>query len=128
MAIHKFARLMSQGEPIPMYGDGTSERDYTYVDDIVDGIMGALDADYDFEIFNLGNSETIKLKELIDLIGEKMDLEPDIDQQPEQPGDVPITYADISKSKEILNYDPQVTIEEGVEQFVSWFKDNENTK
>ena len=122
MAIHKFARLMDQGEPIPMYGDGTSERDYTYVDDIVDGIMAALDADYDFEIFNLGNSETIQLRDLIDLIGEKMGVRPKIDQKPEQPGDVPITYADIAKSKNMLDYQPQVSIEKGIEKFIRWFK------
>lgn len=116
---------MSQGKPIPMYGDGTSERDYTYVDDIVDGIMGALDADYDFEIFNLGNSETVQLRDLIELIGEKMGLEPEIDQQPEQPGDVPITHADIFKSKKMLDYNPQVSIEEGVKRFISWFRTNE---
>ncbi|MEF8917656.1 MAG: GDP-mannose 4,6-dehydratase [Candidatus Bipolaricaulota bacterium] len=127
MAIHKFARLMSQGKAIPMYGDGTSERDYTYVDDIVDGIVSALKADYEFEIFNLGNSETIRLKNLIDLIGEKMGIDPKIDQKPEQPGDVPITYADISKSKEKLDYDPEVSIEEGVEKFVKWFNAQENS-
>ncbi|MBS3766241.1 GDP-mannose 4,6-dehydratase [Candidatus Bipolaricaulota bacterium] len=122
MAIHKFARLMDQGEPIPMYGDGTSERDYTYVDDIVGGIVAALNADCDFEIFNLGNSETIQLRDLIELIGKQMGVKPNIDRQPEQPGDVPITYADISKSREKLGYDPEVSIEEGVEKFVEWFK------
>jgi len=126
MAIHKFARLMSQGEPIPMYGDGTSERDYTYIDDIVDGIMGGLEADYDFEIFNLGNSETIQLHDLIELIGEKMGMEPEIDQQPEQLGDVPVTYADISKPQEQLGYNPQVSIEKGIELFVDWYKDQNN--
>ncbi len=122
MAIHKFARLIDQDQPIPMYGDGTSERDYTYVDDIIDGITAALETDYDFEIFNLGNSETIQLRSLIDLIGEKLGIEPDIDQKPEQPGDVPITYADISKSKKLLGYNPEVSIEDGVEKFVKWFK------
>ena len=124
MAIHKFARLMANDEPIPMYGDGTSQRDYTYIDDIVDGIVASLQADYDFEIFNLGNSETTQLRSLIELIGEKMGIEPKIDQKPEQPGDVPITYADISKTKKMLDYDPQVSIEEGVRRFVEWFKAN----
>jgi len=126
MAIHKFASLMNQGESIPMYGDGTSERDYTYVDDIVGGIVSALEADYDFEIFNLGNSETIQLRDVIELIGEKMCLEPKIDQQPEQPGDVPITYAGVSKAKELLNYEPKVSIEEGIEKFVNWFQTNKD--
>jgi len=124
MAIHKFARLMANDEPIPMYGDGTSRRDYTYIDDIVDGIVATLNTDYDFEIFNLGNSETVKLKDLIELIGEKMGVEPEIDQKAEQPGDVPITYADITKSKKMLDYNPQVSIEEGVEKFVNWSKAN----
>ncbi|MBS3788176.1 GDP-mannose 4,6-dehydratase, partial [Candidatus Bipolaricaulota bacterium] len=122
MAIHKFARLMDKGKPIPMFGDGTSERDYTYVDDILDGIMAALEADYNFEIFNLGNSETIQLRDIIGLIGEKMGIDPKIDQKPEQPGDVPITYADVSKSKEMLDYEPKVSIEEGIEKFVKWFE------
>lgn len=122
MAIHKFTRLMSQGEQIPMYGDGTSRRDYTYIDDIVDGIVNALEADYDFEIFNLGNSEVVQLRELIKLIGNALGVEPKIDQQPEQPGDVPITYADVSKAREQLDYEPEVSIEEGIEKFVEWFR------
>ena len=123
MAIHKFTRLMASGKPIPMYGDGTSRRDYTYIDDIVDGIVASLEADYDFEIFNLGNSETVELRPLIELIGEKMGITPQIDQQPEQPGDVPITYADITKSKKMLNYEPEVPIEEGVGEFVEWYRE-----
>ncbi|MFP3953219.1 MAG: GDP-mannose 4,6-dehydratase [Candidatus Acetothermia bacterium] len=126
MAIHKFARLMDNGEKIPAYGDGTSERDYTYVDDIVDGIVASLDADYDFEVFNLGNSETIELNQLIELIGDEMGIEPEIDRQPQQPGDVPITYADISKSREMLGYSPEVLIEEGVARFVDWYKQSES--
>jgi len=122
MAIHKFARLMSQGKPIPMYGDGTSERDYTYVDDVIDGIVAAVKADYDFEIINLGNSETVKLRELIELLGQKMGIEPKIDQQPEQPGDVPITYADISQAREVLGYEPKISIGEGLQRFVNWYR------
>jgi len=122
MAIHKFTRLMSEGEPIPMYGDGTSERDYTYVEDIVEGIVGALEADYDCEIFNLGNSETVQLRRLIELIGKEMGVKPEIDRGPEQPGDVPITYADVSKARKQLGYEPQISIEEGVKRFVRWYK------
>jgi len=124
MAIHKFARLMKNGERIPMYGDGTSARDYTYVDDIVDGITAALHADYDFEIFNLGNSETIQLRDLIELIGKKMNIDLQIDKQPQQPGDVPITHADITKAENLLGYNPQISIQEGIEKFVRWFKDH----
>jgi UDP-glucuronate 4-epimerase len=125
MAIHKFTRLMKRGEPVPMYGDGTSARDYTYIDDIIDGIMAAIERPFGFEIFNLGNSETINLRDLIDLIGSKLDIRPRIDQQPEQPGDVPITYADISKASELLHYNPEVSVEEGLEKFVEWYQ---NTK
>jgi len=128
MAIHKFTRLMANEEPIPMFGDGTSERDYTYIEDIVDGVVAFLKADYDFEIFNLGDSETVQLRDLIDLIAEKMGLAPEIDQQPEQPGDVPITYADISKSKEMLGYNPQVSIEKGIGRFIKWFRVNQDTQ
>lgn len=104
-----------------MYGDGASERDYTYINDIVQGIIRALKVDYDFEFFNLGNSETVQLRELIKLIGEKMGLEPKIDEKPKQPGDVPITYANISKASNMLSYKPEISIEEGVEEFVKWF-------
>ncbi len=121
MAIRKFTELMIEGRPIPMFGDGTSERDYTYIDDCIDGIMGALKASYGFEIFNLGNSETIQLQELIELIGDKLDIDPKIDQLPEQPGDVPITCADISKAKKMLGYNPSTSIEQGIENFVKWY-------
>lgn len=122
MAIHKFTRLMKRGEPVPMYGDGTSARDYTYIDDIIDGIMAAIERPFDFEILNLGNSTTVKLKELIELIAGRLGVEPEIDHQPDQPGDVPITYADISKAKKLLGYNPKTSVEEGIEKFVKWFK------
>lgn len=124
MAIHKFTRLMTQGKPIPMYGDGNSARDYTYIDDCIDGIITAIKNPFDFEIFNLGNSETVKLKDLIDIIAEKLGANPKIEQKPNQPGDVPITYADISKAKEMLDYNPKISIEEGIEKFIQWYKEH----
>jgi UDP-glucuronate 4-epimerase len=122
LAIHKFARLIEAGEPIPMYGDGTSRRDYTYVSDIVDGVLAALDRPLEFEIINLGNSDPIELGELIRIIEEAMGKEARIEQLPEQPGDVPVTYADVSKARRLLGYDPQFPIRQGIERFVQWFR------
>jgi len=124
MAIHKFVRLMEQGKQIPMFGDGASARDYTYIDDIVDGIMGAVKHPFGFEIFNLGNSITIKLKDLIELIAQKLGVHPGMEQQLDQPGDVPITYADISKARSLLGYNPKVPLEEGIKRFIRWFKES----
>lgn len=121
MAIHKFVRLICQGKPISMFGDGKSERDYTYVDDIADGIFKALQKTYKFEIFNLGNSTTIKLRDLINCIEDKLKIRAKIEQLPKQPGDVPITCADISKAKRMLGYNPSTSIEEGIENFVRWY-------
>jgi len=122
MAIHKFVRLMEPSKPIPMYGDGASARDYTYIDDCINGVMAAIERPFDFEMFNLGNSITIKLKDVIQLIADKLGVKPKIDQQPDQPGDVPITYADISKARSLLGYNPKVSLEEGIERFVEWFE------
>jgi len=121
MAIHKFTRLMSQGKSIFMFGDGKSERDYTYIDDIVDGILKAIQKTYKFEIFNLGNSKTIKLKDLINCIEDKIKIRVKIEQLPKQPGDVPITCADISRAKRMLGYNPSTSTEEGIENFVKWY-------
>lgn len=121
MAIRKFTELMSEGKPIPMFGDGTSERDYTYIDDCIDGIMAAIERPFDFEVFNLGSSTTVKLKDLIGLIAEKLGVNPKIEQLPEQAGDVPITYADISKAGSLLGYNPKVSLEDGIERSVKWY-------
>lgn len=123
MAIHKFTRLISQGKTIEMYGDGTSKRDYTYIDDIINGIISALNKKFDFEIINLGNSETVELRYLISLIEKNLGKKAKIKQLSEQLGDVPITYADIKKAKKLLNYRPKVKIEEGIRRFVEWYKD-----
>lgn len=123
MAIHKFTKLIKNGEPITIYGDGTSERDYTFITDIVDGIMLALEKDVRFEIINLGNSDTVELKYLIELIEKAVGKEANKIYKPEHPRDVKITYADISKARELLGYSPKVKIEEGVKKFVSWYNE-----
>ena len=124
MAIHKFTRLIDQGKPVPMFGDGSSRRDYTYVDDIADGVLKAIDYNAEFEIFNIGESRTTELRKLIELIEESLGKKANIEQFPDQPGDVQITYADITKSKKILGYDPRTQVEEGVQKFVEWYTRN----
>jgi UDP-glucuronate 4-epimerase len=123
MAIHKFARLIDAGERIPLYGDGTSRRDYTYIDDIIQGIMGAIKNLKGYDIFNLGESQTTPLHELISLIEQALGKKAAVEEQPDQPGDVPITYADITKARHLLRYAPHVGITEGIGRFVQWFRD-----
>jgi UDP-glucuronate 4-epimerase len=122
MAIHKFTRLVDQGERIPMYGDGSSRRDYTYIDDLIDGILGVLHHHKGFEVYNLGESRTTSLKELIQLIEEALGKKAKIDMLESQPGDVSITYADISKAEKRLGYQPKVSMKEGIRRFVEWYK------
>jgi UDP-glucuronate 4-epimerase len=125
LAIHKFARLISEGKPIPVFGDGTTRRDYTYIDDIVDGIVAAMNYDQsDYEVINLGESRTVELRELIALLEKELDAHAVIDRQPPQPGDVPQTFADITKARKLLGYNPQTQIEDGVRRFVDWFRGN----
>lgn len=123
LAIHKFTRLIAAGEPVPMYGDGTSRRDYTYFSDIVDGVMGALESDFGYEIINLGCGDPIELRELIRLIEEALGREADINRLPEQPGDVPVTYADISRARRLLGYRPEFPVRQGIVQFVEWYRE-----
>jgi len=122
LAIHKFARLMTADEPIPVFGDGTTARDYTYVEDTVDGVIAATQREFGYEIINLGESQTIELGRLIELLENALDTKAQIDRQPPQPGDVPITYANIDKARRLLEYDPQVKIEDGIPRFVGWFR------
>ncbi len=121
LAIHKFARLIHGGKPIPVFGDGSAARDYTYVDDTVSGVLACTQKEFGYEVFNLGESETVQLSSLIELLESALGTKAVIDRQPMQPGDVPITYADISKAREMLGYNPQVKIEEGIPRFVEWF-------
>jgi UDP-glucuronate 4-epimerase len=127
LAIHKFARLMLQGGEIPLFGDGSTERDYTYVADAVDGIIRALDwsneaAAGSFEIINIGESRTTSLAGLVELIARELDVTPKVNQLPAQPGDVQRTYADITRARETLGYDPQTTMEEGIHRFAVWLR------
>jgi UDP-glucuronate 4-epimerase len=121
MAIHKFATMMMRGDAIPVFGDGSSARDYTYVDDIVQGTVAALDHCKGYEIYNLGESRTTRLDELVHKLARALGVEARVRWEPLQPGDVPITYADISKARENLGYDPHTLIDEGLERFAAWF-------
>ncbi len=122
MAIHAFTAAVSQGREIPMFGDGTTERDYTYVSDIVQGVVAAIDHDEPYAVYNLGESRTIPLRRLIDLIGELVGKTPKIKELPEQPGDVKRTCAAIELARQRLGYDPKVPIETGLREFVTWYK------
>ena len=130
LAINKFTRLMLEGKEIPMFGDGTTSRDYTYIDDIVDGIIKSCNYCMNnqdvYEILNIGNSSPTTLKEMIDTIGQALGIEPKIKQLPMQPGDVDRTYADVSKAKTLIGYEPKTTFKEGIENFVKWYKENKN--
>jgi UDP-glucuronate 4-epimerase len=127
LAIHKFARLLAAGEEIPMFGDGSTQRDYTYIDDILQGMEGALafarKEKARFEIFNLGESRTIALTEMIRVLGAEMGVEPRIRRLPMQPGDVLRTYADVSRARELLGYAPSVEFREGIRTFVEWLEE-----
>ena len=121
LAIHKFAKLISANHPVPVFGDGTTRRDYTYIDDIIAGVRAAIDYDATmFEAINLGESRTVELRELITLLEQALGRKAIIDRQPMQPGDVPQTFADIAKARRLLSYDPQTPIEVGIERFVAW--------
>ena len=125
LAIHKFARLISEGKPIPVFGDGTTRRDYTFIDDIIAGVRAAIDYNQsDYAVINLGESRTVELRELISLIEKELGATAKIDRQPLQPGDVPQTFADIAKARRLLGYNPQTQIEDGIKKFVEWFKRN----
>lgn len=126
LAISKFTKLISAGKPIPVFGDGTSKRDYTYIDDIVDGIIKACQwvgaTESRFSVFNLGESTTVSLKEMIETLENALEKKAYQDRHPNMPGDVNITYADISHAKKVLGYDPKTTFNEGITQFLNWFK------
>jgi UDP-glucuronate 4-epimerase len=122
LAIHKFARLITVGQPIPVYGDGRSARDYTYVTDTVDGVIAATQQEFGYEIFNLGESQTVTLIRLIELLEQALGIKAQIQWLPPQPGDVPITYANIDKARRRLGYSPRVPIEQGIRLFVDWFR------
>lgn len=122
LAIHQFTRKIQAGQPIDQFGDGTTRRDYTYIDDIIQGTMAALAySGSTFDVFNLGESDTIQLKDLIAAIENALGKKAKINRLPEQPGDMPLTCADISKARTLLGYDPKTKFEDGLPKFVDWF-------
>ncbi|PYV90861.1 MAG: epimerase [Acidobacteria bacterium] len=124
LAIHKFAKLIEQGQEISVFGDGTSFRDYTYIDDTVDGILATLELQVPFEIFNLGNSNPVSLTEMIRLLEKHLGKKAQLQFKESQPGDMPFTCADLSKAKQRLGYRPKVPFETGLSRFVAWFQQN----
>jgi UDP-glucuronate 4-epimerase len=122
MAIHMFTKAMLKGESVPMFGDGSTRRDYTYVDDIIDGVVRCVDRPFRYEIFNLGEHHTTALHELIDLVAKHTGQAARIDRKSLQPGDVEITYADIDHARDLLGYHPQFTMDEGIARFVAWYR------
>jgi UDP-glucuronate 4-epimerase len=125
LAMHQFVRALKRGEVIAQLGSGQASRDFTYIDDIVEGIMLALKKPFPFEIFNLGNSKTVKLPELIKLLGGKLGINPQVKQLSNHIGDLDITYANIDKAKELLGWTPKVLFEEGIDRFLTWHKEKE---
>ena len=125
LAIYKFTKLIEEGKAVPVFGDGMYKRDFTYITEIIDGIMGSVNYNKtDFEIFNLGESKTTSVLDLIKLIEGATGKKAVIDWQKAQPGDVPITYADVSKAEKLLGYKARTTPEEGIKKFVEWFRTN----
>jgi UDP-glucuronate 4-epimerase len=122
LAIRKFATLIEAGKPIPVFGDGSTARDYTYITDILAGIVACTQKEFGYEIFNLGESETVKLTHLIELLENALEKKAIIDRKPPQPGDVPLTCADISKAGQKLGYHPTVKVDRGIPLFVNWLR------
>ena len=122
MALFIFTKNIFEGKPIDVFNHGDMQRDFTYVEDIANGTIAAIDSDLDYEIFNLGNNQTRKLSEFIDCIEKETGKKAEKNMMPMQPGDVPKTFADISKAKELLGYDPKTPIEVGIKKFVDWYK------
>jgi len=121
MAIHQFSRLIHRGKKVSLFGDGSSRRDYTYIDDAIDGTMGALFREHGYEIYNIGESQTTTLSELVQWIEEQMGKRAQVEYLPAQPGDVERTYADIRKARERLGYQPKINMREGISRFVRWY-------
>src|SRR2546423_1823817 len=128
LAIHQFTRRIYAGQPIDQFGDGSTQRDYTYIDDIIQGTMAALEYDGPmYDVFNLGESQTIQLKDLILAIENTLKKKAKINRLAQQPGDMPRTYADISKAKKSLGYNPTTKLSEGLPKFVEWFLRSQRT-
>lgn len=128
LAIHKFFNSILKGDAIPVFGDGSTSRDYTFVEDTIQGIQAAIDyKDTNFEIINLGNRQTVTLSQLIEAIENVCEKKAIIDRQPEQPGDVPQTYANIARAQKLLNYHPKTGLEVGLKAFYEWYLDNQKS-
>lgn len=123
MALFKFTDRIVEGEQIDVYNYGDMKRDFTYIDDIVDGVTACLENPFDYEIFNLGNNTPVKLMDFIQILEDTLGMEAKKNMMPMQPGDMKVTYADISKSQEMLGYEPETGIEEGIEKFVDWYRE-----
>ncbi|MCP4231188.1 MAG: NAD-dependent epimerase/dehydratase family protein, partial [bacterium] len=121
MAVARFTRLIYDGKPIDVYGDGSALRDFTYVGDIIDGVVRAVDTPFDYEIINIGGSRVIELSYLIEVIEAALGKKAEINYMDAAPGDVPITSADVSKAKRLIGFEPRVGIEEGIRRYVAWF-------
>lgn len=123
LAIHKFARLMLAGKPLPFFGDGTTRRDYTYVSDVVEGVVAALAyRGSDYEVINLGHHEPVSLRELVAALEEALGRRAQLERLPEQPGDVPQTWADVEKARRLLGYEPRISLREGLRRFAAWLE------
>jgi UDP-glucuronate 4-epimerase len=125
MAIYKFTQAIYAGKPIPFFGNGSTARDYTYIDDIINGVLAAMDHPFPFEVFNLGESTTVTLGQLVDQLERISGRTAVLKKMPMQPGDVEITYADVSKARQLLGYNPSVSISEGLAKFIEWFEEKE---
>lgn len=124
LAIHKFARLIEAGQPVPVFGDGSTARDYTYINDTLAGVLACTEREFGYEIYNLGESETVTLNRLLELLEGALGKKAIIDRKPPQPGDVPLTCANIAKARTQLNYQPKIKIDQGIPLFVEWFRNN----
>ncbi len=122
MAVHAFARAMEEGRPVAVFGDGSARRDYTYIDDIVDGALRALDRASGFHVYNLGGSRTTSVTDLLGILGKALGKEAVVDRRPEQPGDVPLTCADVALARAELGYEPSTPLERGIGKFVEWMR------
>jgi UDP-glucuronate 4-epimerase len=122
LAIHKFATLIVQGKDVPLFGDGSMQRDYTYIEDIISGIVAALESNFQFEIFNLGNSHPVRLDYMVETLEKTLGRKAVRKHLASPPGEMPITYADLTKSRKLLGYQPSVGFEEGIRLFVEWFR------
>jgi UDP-glucuronate 4-epimerase len=127
MAIHRFTTLIDQGKEVPIYGDGTTKRDYTYITDIIDGIVEAMKRDKGFDVFNLGNAESVELHRVVYIIARALGNKAKVSHLPPQLGDVPVTCADITKAQALLGYQPRVKIDDGIWRFVHWYERTEVT-